>query len=340
MKKIPAGTILPSVALCVPKSALKSYDLVDKSPEVGDVVYGSIKRIGQHSSLENVSGRIHAIHNGSKALFVYGNRYAPDYYEGLVPDDFSRDADLMARSGVIGSVHTKNALLKDPTRIRVHGYVVNPSGEVVNTLNHPKIKVAGNVPGKSRLILVCGTAMNSGKSLAAAACCRALHQMGYVVNGSKVTGTASLKDILHMNDAGAKSFADFTYLGHPSTYMLTEEEQLGVFRKLDQKNGSNVKNFHVVEFADGINQRETAMLLQNEEVQSRIHKFIFCAADALGAVGGLRILKERFGILPHAISGICSSSPLHVRELHEFTDAPVFNSADVKLDQMAEILLS
>jgi hypothetical protein len=36
--------------------------------------------------------------------------------------------------------------------------------------------------------------------------------MGKKVRASKITGTASLKDILLMNDAGANPYADFTYL--------------------------------------------------------------------------------------------------------------------------------
>jgi hypothetical protein len=240
---------------------------------------------------------------------------------------------------MIGAVVTKNAMLKDPTRIRIQGYLVDKQGKVLNTRHFPKIKPLSK-KGKAKLVLVVGTAMNSGKSLAAAACCRALHQMGYAVNGCKMTGTASLKDILHMNDAGAKDFADFTYLGHPSTYKLSMDEMLDVFNTLDTKLGSNSKNFLVVEFADGINQRETAMLLECPEVVSRIHKLVFCAADALGAVGGIHILKTKFNLVPDAVSGLCSSSPLHIRELNNFTDAPVFNGADLKLDQMAEILLN
>ena len=118
------------------------------------------------------------------------------------------------------------------------------------------------------------------------------------------------------------------------------DEMLDVFNTLDTKLGSNSKNFLVVEFADGINQRETAMLLECPEVVSRIHKLVFCAADALGAVGGIHILKTQFNLVPDAVSGLCSSSPLHIRELNNFTDAPVFNGADLKLDQMAEILLN
>ena len=175
--------------------------------------------------------------------------------------------------------------------------------------------------------------------MAAAACCWALTAMGHAVKASKVTGTASLKDILHMNDAGAIGYADFTYLGYPSTYMLSEEEVLGVFKRLDLKYANKSKNYWIVEFADGINQRETAMLLASETVTSRIHRLVLCANDAFGTIGGLRVLRERFGLVPDALSGVCSSSPLHVRELSEFTTIPIFNSARPDLNQLAEILI-
>ena len=174
MNKTPPGVIVPSSALCLPKSAILGYGLLEKSPEPGDVVFGKVRRIGHHSSLENVSGRIHTIHNGTKALFVFGNRYAPDHYEGIIPEEFVREVDLLARSGMIGQVQTKNAMLKDPTRVRIQGYLLDKDGNAINTRNFPKIKkpAAGPRKGKAKLILVVGTAMNSGKSLAAAACCR------------------------------------------------------------------------------------------------------------------------------------------------------------------------
>ena len=189
------------------------------------------------------------------------------------------------------------------------------------------------------MILVCGTAMNSGKSMAAVACCWVLFSLGHNVRASKVTGTASLKDILRMNDAGAGHYNDFTLLGYPSTYMLNKSELLHIFNSIDLKYANNPKNFWVVEFADGIIQRETSLLLLANEVRSRIHRLIFCANDAFGAIGGLKILDEKFNLKPHAISGVCSSSPLHIRELSAFTDIPVFNSADPNKQMLAKLLL-
>ena len=341
MKKIDKGFILPSAAFTIRPSQIKYYTVSDKKPKIGDIVYGQIYLMGQHSSLENASGRIHMIHDGTKAVFVFGNRYAPDYYEGLVPETAREEVDLLARSGMIGIARTKNSMIKDPTKVRVLGYVCDKSGNILNTTEFPILKPRTAVKKfpRAKMILVCGTSMNSGKSYAAAACCWALTSLGYNVRATKVTGTASLKDILLMNDSGARHYADFTYLGYPSTYLLEQEELVSIFNQLDLKYANNPKNFWIVEFADGVIQRETRMLLESEEIRSRIHKFIFCANDAFGAIGGLDILKS-FGLRPDALSGICSSSPLHIRELEDFTNIPVFNSSSPNKKALAEILCS
>lgn len=340
MKKINKGFILPSAAFTIKRSQIKFYEFFDKRPQIGDVVYGIIQRIGQHSSLENAFGRIHMIHDGTKAVFVFGNRYAPDFYEALLPDKIADEVDLIARSGIIGNVKTKNSLIKDPTKVKILGYVCDQANNVLNTRNFPLIKPRNKIKKlpRAKMILVCGTSMNSGKSMAAAACSWALTSMGYKVRASKVTGTAGLKDILLMNDAGANRYADFTYLGYPSTYLLEKDELLSIFNQLDLKYANNPKNFWIVELADGIIQRETTILLNSPQVRTRIHKLIFCANDAFGAIGGLNTLKS-FNLEPDALSGVCSSSPLHIRELTEFTDIPVFNSAEPEISNLAKILL-
>jgi hypothetical protein len=340
MKKISKGFILPSAAFAIKPSQIKFYDFLENRPRAGDVVYGQISWIGQHSSLENVSGRIHIVHDGTKAVFVFGNRYAPDYYEGLVPEQMTDEVDLLARSGMVGIVKTKNSLIKDPTKVRILGYVCDKSGKILNTRDFPLIrpKMTVKKEPRAKVILVCGTSMNSGKSMAAASCCWALASLGYNVRASKVTGTAGLKDILLMNDAGANRYADFTYLGYPSTYLLGRDELIGIFDTLDLKYANNPRNFWVVELADGVIQRETAIMLNSSKVTSRIHKLVFCASDAFGAIGGLDAL-EKLGLEPDAISGVCSSSPLHVRELTTFTDIPVFNSGETDIDQLGHILL-
>lgn len=341
INRIKKGFIHPSGVYTVDPRSIRYFGTFDKAPEVGDVVYGTVSQVVQHVSLENRHGRIHAIHEGSRAVFVLGNRYAPDHFEGLVPKELPRTMDLLARSGIVGEVTYRNSLVKEPTRIKIKGYVCDGDGNVINTRNSPLLipKSSMKSPRRAKMILVIGTSMNSGKSLAAAASCWALSTMGHKVRAAKATGTASLKDILLMEDNGASPVADFTYLGYPSTYMLDESELLHIFDTLDLKYANSPGNFWVVEFADGIIQRETAMLLRSESVRSRIHRIIFSARDAFGAIGGLDILKREFDLTPHAISGFCATSPLGIRELRQYTDLPIFDSAQRDLKQLAAILI-
>jgi hypothetical protein len=68
MKSIIKGFITPSAALAIKPRQVRYYEYKDKVPLVGDVVFGSVTRIGQHPSLENVQGRIHTIHRDTKAI--------------------------------------------------------------------------------------------------------------------------------------------------------------------------------------------------------------------------------------------------------------------------------
>ena len=323
MKKIPHGYIETSSMFAVPR--MKFYYIpieeIKKTPICGDVIYGRIHAIRQHKTLENKVGRIHHIHDNSKALFVVANRYAPDYYEALVPDELSAKIDLIARSGMVGSVMNKNEKVQDPTQIKIIGYACDINGNVINTRQHSK--VYPKEVKKNKVILSIGTNMNSGKTTTAAICCWALSKAGHNLTASKVTGTASLKDILLMQDSGASKVSDFTYFGYPSTYMLSKEELSKLFLDFD---GCNNEKYWVVEFADGILQRETKMLLQDEYVKSRIHKIIFNAHDTFSAISGINILKDEFGYDADALSGVISGSPLLIQELRGYSSIPVINN--------------
>ncbi len=342
VRRIRAGFILPSAAYTILPRQIRGYLPLDDRPRVGDVVYGRIIHLGQHSTIENKQGRIHMATDGTRGVFVYGNRYAPDAFEGVVPNAPASEVDLLARSGVVGLMRKKNSGVKDPTRVRLLGHVVDDRGVRLNTTDYPVIHPkTPHAEGsrRSKMILHVGTSMNSGKSTSAIACCWALTATGHGVRASKVTGTASLKDILHMQDAGAERVSDFTQLGYPSTYLLNDNELVAAFKTLDGKYANNSKKFWVVEFADGILQRETATLLRDEYVRSRIHRLIFSAVDAFGAMGGLRVLREEFGLQADAVSGRCTSSPLMIRELREHCDVPIYDNLHRDLKQISEILI-
>lgn len=339
MKRINSGFILPSAAYTIDKDQIRYRTQSDKKPEVGDLIYGKVLNLGAHSKLENKEGRIHSINLNTKAVFVYGSRYAPDAFEGEVPAQYSSEVDLLARSGMVGKVISKNSLYLNCTKVKSLGYVCDSTGKILNTKYYPLInKGLRSKKPKAKMILCIGAAMNSGKSYSAARACWALSTAGHLVKGTKVTGTSCLKDILLMEDNGASRVADFTILGYPSTYLLNEEEILHIFSTLENNFGRH-KGYWVVEFADGIFQKETAMLLRNDRIKKRIHKLVYCAHDAAGVLGGIKILEQDFGLAPDAISGCCSSSPLAIKEFRRHTDIPTFDSMANNLEKVLDILL-
>ena len=341
MKKIKSNCIVPSSAFSVPKSKIKQYDAsIKKKPEVGDLIFGEINEIGHHKKIESRSARLHTLNIGKRSVFVFGNRYSPDQFEGLVPNSIAEHVDLFSQGGVVGEVNTQNQLIGVPTKVRVLGYVCDSEGKIINTRNHVLLHPK-NITRKKRgakVILCIGSTMNSGKTYAAAACCYAISSIGKNVRAAKITGTASLKDILLMNDCGAEHIADFTYFGYPSSYLMEPDKLLWMFQSFDMKYGNNPKNYLVIEFADGIFQRETAMLLKMPEVRDRIHKIIFCAPDSSAIFGGIRVLKEHFDLVPDAISGFCSSSPLIMREIKTFSELPVLQSVEKDYNTIFKII--
>jgi hypothetical protein len=342
-KKIKSKCIVSSAAFSVKRSLMSQYDPLNKKiPAVGDLVFGEVSTLGHHRLLESKSGRQHTLNVGTRAIFVFGNRYAPDQFEGMVPEFSQEFVELFSKGGVIGDVKTQSQLIGVPTKIKVLGYVCDSAGNITNTTNHVLVTTKSFKSNKNRakLILCVGTTMNSGKTHAAAACCYAISSMGKSSRAAKITGTASLKDILLMNDCGADHVVDFTYFGYPSTYMMEKAKLLEMFRTFDGKYGNNPKNYIVVEFADGIFQRETTMLLKIPEIQERIHKLIFCAPDSIAVFGGIQALKDKFSLTPDAISGLCSSSPLAIREIKEFTDIPILQSMEKDYKKIFSIIKS
>lgn len=80
------------------------------------------------------------------------------------------------------------------------------------------------------------------------------------------------------------------------------------------------------------------MLLRNRDFMRRVHRTVLCSADALGAIGGIETMYKEFGIVPHAISGICCGSPLAIRELSGLTKIPVFHNVTRNVKHIMEII--
>jgi len=98
----------------------------------------------------------------------------------------------------------------------------------------------------------------------------------------------------------------------------------------------------VIEVADGLMQRETAMLLGSPAFTGLLDAVVFSAFDAAGAVFGVERLR-RLNLPVVALSGLVSTSPLGAREANAATGLPVASSAQLAdpaylAEALAEVL--
>jgi hypothetical protein len=312
----------------VPQEAVVAWEKRPDAPRIGDVGLHRVLTLGKHTRMDNREGRTHYLLPNDLVATVYGNRYATDQYEGFVPPA-SEQYHMLSIGGVCGMVGTKNESMPDPTVLEFVGFAIDREGEIVNLRDHRLQPVRG--AGKSRTfksILSVGASMNSGKTTTAAMVIRGLARAGFRVAAAKLTGTGAVKDLHFMRDAGAEVVLDFTDYGCPSTSRTSPRKLLRLVRTIESHLATLEPHYVVYEVADGIFQRETALLLASQDFRSRIDYTFFSAPDALAAESGKRML-ERCGFHLVGFSGIVSASELGKQEVQKATGLPCLSSREL-----------
>lgn len=310
--------------------------LRDQRPLPGDLAIARVERIGQQMRLQLASGRRGMLYPGDRVLVCYGNRYAPDQYEAVVPNDLG-ECQLVTAGGVAGQVLSRHPRLKPPTVLQPEGLLADQRGVVLN-LRRYGLPVAGHAGQRKPVIGVLGTSMNSGKTTALAALVRGLSLAGLRVAAIKATGTGSGNDLWSMEDAGAHLALDFTDMGYPSTYRVADPEIEALLDRLLTYASQQDTDVTVVEVADGLFHQETANLVVSQRFRASVDQVLFCAGDALGARAGVEWLEER-GIPLAGVSGVVTASQLASREALQATGLPVWTKEQLSSPEVAMRLL-
>lgn len=299
----------------------------DLRPRAGDLVLARVVQLGQHQKLESPHGRRAQLYEGDEIIVSYGERYAPDQFEAVVPEDLS-PCDLVAGGGVAGKVLSRHAKIRAATRIEPVGLLADDGGKVLNLAKFglPRLTAKAALPP---VVAVVGTSMNAGKTTAAAGLIHGLSRAGLAVAATKVTGTGSGGDLWTMLDAGARSVLDFTDHGHASTAGLGHDRIESVALSLIAHCAAEKPDVIVVEVADGLLQRETGALLRSPRMRDVLHGVLFAAGDAMGAVAGHQWLVET-GHRVLGVSGLLSASPLAQREAEAALGRQVLSLADLR----------
>lgn len=280
----------------------------------GDLVLARVEKVGQHQRIELADGRKSRLFPGDEILLCLGNRYAPDQFEALIPEEFGR-CELVAAGGVAAKVICRSDKVNAATVVEIVGRVADAHGNILNLANYALPDPAVTSP-RQVVLAVVGTAMNAGKTETMTNLIHGLIKAGYKVGAAKVTGTGAGGDVWSAIDAGASPVLDFTDVGMPSTYKMPFDQVERAAINLVIHLSHSPIDVILLEVADGLYQTETAQLLAAPRFTSFIHGFVFAAGDAMGAVAGTGWLFDK-GLPIVGISGLLTQSPLAIREVGE-----------------------
>jgi hypothetical protein len=293
------------------------------TPQPGDLLLARVDELGQHKRLELANSRRASLFEGDEIVIVYGNRYAPDQFEGIVPDHLG-PCRLVAAGGVAARQLNRHDRIRPATRITPLGLLTNKDGQRIN-LSSARLPKTDQTTPPPLVLVVAGTSMNSGKTTTCANLVKGFVRQDIKVAAAKFTGTGAGSDYRALVDAGADPVFDFIDAGYVSTYRVNRDALLDIATTLSTEMSITKPDIIVVEIADGLLQRETAQLFGTPAFTDWVDGVIFAAGDALGAQAGISWLMARQ--LPvFAITGLLTASPLAQREAEEVCGLPVYHT--------------
>jgi hypothetical protein len=299
----------------------------DIPPRPNDVIVAEVGTISRHRRLELTDKRRSKLFPGDLVGMAFGRRYATRQYEGALPGSLSI-CHMLAVGGVCGEVIGMAANMTPPTTLDPLGYVLDEHGRRINTEDHGLRPVA---PPTKRpvIILAVGSAMDSGKTTAAFSVVHGLTRAGCVVSAAKLTGTASVKDLQLMEDAGAEEVLDFTDVGYASTAMCSPLQLENLLASIVSNLCLRDPDYIVLEVADGVVQRETQMLLQMLGDKGCVDHVIYACHDSLGVVSGIDHIRGA-GLKVAGVSGWVACGPLAAQEAQDRTNVPVLRPEELQ----------
>jgi hypothetical protein len=263
----------------------------------------------RYNTLELTSGRMAQVKRGDIIVGALGHRKALFGYSGHIPEKLSPGdlVQLLNLGGVLGVCDSVNPNQGKPFDCRVLGVVLDFPylGERIGVparVNNVPIKDLSPLNlADTPIVAFAGTCMDSGKTAAACAVISRFSQRGLTVDAFKSTGVALQRDILAMEDAGARNTRIFTDHGVVCT---TSDNAPELTRKLMVGLASEKPDVIVFELGDGmLGAYGVEAILLDPEINKALSGVVLCANDPVGAWGGVKLLREEFNIEPIAVTG-------------------------------------
>jgi len=295
-----------------PLKLTKSVSVIGScnQPKVGDVVVvRALSESVTYGNLELPSGRLAKINTNDVLLGVLGKRRALKGFVGDVPDSIKTGdkLHLLNMGGVIGICKGHHSSLSDAIEVEVLGIACDESENILNIADNA-LKPTDFLEKSAPVVVVAGTCMNSGKTVAVTEIIKQAHHAGLKIAGGKLSGVAALRDTLNMQDSGACATASFLDCGLPST--VDAGNLAHVVKAILNKLNESEPDLIVVELGDGIvGGYAVDSILQDSDIKQATSAFVFCASDYVGVIGGIEVLR-RLGIEIDVIAGSVTDSQM------------------------------
>lgn len=281
-----------------------------QNANVGDVV--AVRALSEsvtYGNLELPSGRLAKINAGDVLLGVLGKRRALKGFVGDVPETIAAGdhLHLLNMGGVIGECMGHHSSFTDAIQLEVIGVMTDELGLTVN-IGDNALFPSDRLDSSAPLVVVGGSCMNSGKTVAAVEIIKQASKSGMRVAGAKLSGVACLRDTLNMEDHGAIATASFLDCGLPSTVDI--DDLAPIAKSIINHLNAFEPDLIVVELGDGIvGGYSVDSVLRDVEFRNATSSFVFCAADYVGVAGGIAVLND-LGVGIDVVAGSVTDSQM------------------------------
>ena len=285
-----------------------------------------------YNTLELTSGRMAKVGKGDIVVGALGHRKALFGYSGHVPPSLQAGdvIQMLNIGGVLGICDSINPDKGKPFDCRVLGVALNFPylGERIGVparAGHRRLELDAKLESRQiPIVALAGTCMEAGKTAAACAIISRMRHRGLVIDAFKATGVSLRRDVLAMEDAGARRSAIFTDLGVVTT---TRVNGPALTRTMLTELSAGKPDAIVFELGDGIlGTYGVDAILECPDIRAALTGVVLSANDPVAAWGGVKLLRDRFGIEPCVVTGPSTDNQVGVEIITTQMGVPAFNA--------------
>ena len=283
-----------------------------------------------YNQLEGADGVFRTLKKGQTLVGALGERQALKGYSGRIPRHVSPGDVLHVQNmgGILGKVATEHPDLGRALRVEVLGAVLTGEPPRHARIQDTAIEPVESLSDSAPLVMVSGTAMNTGKTFAAAALVAGLSQRGLKVAAAKLTGAALQRDVRAMVEAGAVASASFIEAGAVAT---TGRDMVpvakGIITHLNRQPDGPPPDVLVLELGDGvIGPYGVDQILQDMELQRLTATHVLAATDLAGAWACDQLFRTRYRAEIGVVVGPATDTGVGQRYIQTSLGIPAINA--------------